>query len=195
MIRLANEADIAPMLAIYAPYVEDTAITFDLTVPSLFEFNQKINKIQKEAPCLVCELDGVVAGYAYADTYRTKEAYKWTREVSVYVAKEFQAKKLGTALYYSLIDLLKCQKYRNVVAAITLPNIPSVSFHERFGFHQVGVYDNVGYKLGKSQRVGWWQLSLVDHMQAAQEIIPLEQVLRTESGQKALKRGELRLMI
>ena len=195
MIRLASEVDIAPMLAIYVPYVENTTITLDLVVPSLFEFNQKINKIQQEAPCLVFELDGAVAGYAYADTYRAKGAYKWTREVSVYIAKEFQAKKLGTALYCSLIDLLKCQNYRSIVAGITLPNIPSVSFHERLGFHQVGVFDNVGFKLGKSQRVGWWQLSLVDHMHPAEEIIPLEAVLKTELGQKALKRGEMRLMI
>ena len=195
MIRLANEADVAPMLAIYAPYIEDTAITFDTTVPSLFDFNQKINKIQQEAPCLICEVDGAVVGYAYADAHRSKGAYKWTREVSVYIPKEYQAKKYGTALYYSLIDLLKCQRYRNVVAGITLPNIPSVSFHERFGFHQVGVYDNVGFKLGKSQRVGWWQLSLVDHMQPAEAIIPLDQGLKTEEGQKALRRGELRLMI
>ncbi len=195
MIRIATKADIAPMLAIYTPYVEDTAITFDTKVPSLYEFNQKIDKVQEEAPCLVCDIDGAFTGYAYADIHRTKGAYKWTQEVTVYIAKDYQAKKYGTALYYSLIDLLKCQNYRNVVAGITLPNIPSVSFHERFGFHQVGVYDNVGFKMGKSQRVGWWQLSLVDHTRPAESILPLNTVLQTAEGQKALKRGELRLMI
>ena len=195
MIRLAEEADIASMLAIYTPYVENTAITFDIKVPSLFEFNQKINSILYEAPCLVCEVDGEIAGYAYADLHRSKGAYKWTREVSVYVAKEYQSKKYGTALYYSLIDLLKCQNYRSVLAGITLPNIPSVNFHERFGFHQIGVYDNVGFKLGKSQRVGWWQLSLEDYQEPAKDIIHLEQVLQTDEGQKAMKRGELRLII
>ena len=127
--------------------------------------------------------------------FYTKQVLKEVIDKLKIEKKEYQAKKYGTALYYSLIDLLKCQRYRNVVAGITLPNIPSVSFHERFGFHQVGVYDNVGFKLGKSQRVGWWQLSLVDHMQPAEAIIPLDQVLKTEEGQKALKRGELRLMI
>lgn len=195
MIRVAKESDVAAMLAIYAPYVENTAITFDLVVPTLAEFTRKIQKIQTEAPCLVCEMDDKVVGYAYADTYRAKEAYKWTRELSVYVDKAAQTKKYGTALYYSLIELLKCQNYRNVLAGITLPNIPSVSFHQRFGFHQVGVYDNVGYKLGKSHRVGWWQLSLEEPQAPAKDIVPLEEVLATEAGQKALKRGESRILI
>ena len=195
MIRLAKEADIAAMLAIYAPYVENTAITFDINTPSLFEFNQKMNAILIEAPCLVCEVDGEITGYAYADVHRSKGAYKWTREVSVYVPKEYQSNKYGTALYYSLIDLLKCQNYRSLIAGITLPNIPSVNFHEKFGFHQIGVYDNVGFKLGKSQRVGWWQLSLEDYQEPAKDIIPIEQVLLTPEGQKAMKRGELRLII
>lgn len=195
MIRIAKESDIAEMLAIYAPFVENTAITFDLKVPTLLEFTAKIQKIQKEAPCLVYELNGEVLGYAYASTYRVKEAYKWTREMSVYVREDARTNKYGTALYSSMIELLKCQNYRSVLAGITLPNIPSVNFHERFGFHPVGVYDNVGYKLGKSHRVGWWQLMLSDHQEPAKEIISLDRVLKTEEGQKALKKGESRILV
>ncbi len=195
MIRIAKESDMAAMLAIYAPFVENTAVTFDLVVPTLAEFTRKINQILREAPCLVCEINGEVIGYAYADKHRTKGAYKWTREAYVYIREDSKAKKYGTALYYSLIALLKCQNYRNVIAGITLPNIPSVSFHERFGFHQVGVYDNVGYKLGKSHRVGWWQLSIQDYQEPAEEIISLDKVLATEEGKKALKKGEARLFI
>lgn len=195
MIRIARESDAAEMLAIYAPFVEKTAITFDLKVPTLTEFIEKIKKIQKEAPCLVYELDGVVLGYAYASVYRTKEAYKWTREMTVYVREDAKGKKYGTALYFSMIELLKCQNYRTVLAGITLPNIPSVHFHERFGFHPAGVFNNVGHKMGKSHRVGWWQLILSDAQEPAKEIIPLDQVLATEEGQKALKRGESRILI
>ncbi|MBL4648408.1 MAG: N-acetyltransferase [Aureispira sp.] len=195
MIRIAQESDVAEMLAIYAPFVEKTAITFDLKVPTVAEFTEKIQKIKKEAPCLVYDLDGVVLGYAYASVYRAKEAYKWTREMTVYVRKDARAKKYGMALYSSMIELLKCQNYRTVLAGITLPNIPSVNFHERFGFHPVGVYDNVGYKLGKSHRVGWWQLMLGDYQEPAKEIISIDQVLATEEGQKALKKGESRILI
>lgn len=194
MIRVAKESDVKAMLDIYAPYVENTAITFDLTVPTLAAFTQKIAKIQNYAPCLVYEHEGEVVGYAYADVYRKKEAYKWTRELTVYVRKDVQTRKYGTALYYSLIELLKCQNYRNALAGITLPNIPSVNFHERFGFHQVGVFENVGYKRGKPYRVGWWQLSLVDSQEPVKDIVPLEEVLATEEGQKALRRGESRIL-
>lgn len=195
MIRIAKESDVAEMLAIYAPFVKDTAITFDMKVPTLAEFTEKIKKIQEEAPCLVYELDGAVLGYAYASAHRTREAYKWTREMSVYIREDAKTKKYGTALYSSMIELLKCQNYRSVLAGITLPNIPSVNFHERFGFHQVGVYNNVGYKLGKSHRVGWWQLMLEDYQEPAKEIVSLDKILLTEEGQKALKKGEARILI
>lgn len=194
MIRLAKESDAAAMLAIYKPFVENTAITFDLVVPTLADFTKKINDVLKESPWLVCEINGQVVGFAYAAPYRTKEAYKWTRELTVYVREDARTKKYATALYYSLIELLKLQNYRNVLAAITLPNIPSVSFHERFGFHPVGVFDNVGYKLGKSHKVGFWQLSIQDAAEPAKAIIPLNEIMATETGKKALKKGELRLI-
>ena len=194
MIRLAKESDVAAMLAIYKPFVENTAITFDLVVPTLAEYTQKMNKVLKEAPWLVCEMNGQVMGFAYANAYREKEAYKWTRELTVYVREDVRTKKYATALYYSLIEILKCQNYRNVLAAITLPNIPSVSFHERFGFHPVGVFDNVGYKLGKSHKVGFWQLSIQEATEPAKEIISLENILNSEIGKKALKKGETRLI-
>ncbi|BDS15375.1 GNAT family N-acetyltransferase [Aureispira anguillae] len=195
MIRIAKESDIAAMLAIYAPFVECTAVTFDLKVPTLSEFTERIKKIQTEAPCLVYDLDGEILGYAYASAHRSREAYKWTREMSVYIREDAKTKKYGTALYSSLIELLKCQNYRSVLAGITLPNIPSVNFHERFGFHPVGVYDNIGYKLGKPHRVGWWQLMIDSDDKEVKEIIALDKILATEEGQKALKKGESRILI
>ncbi|MDC0231439.1 GNAT family N-acetyltransferase [Aureispira] len=195
MIRLAKETDVEAIRAIYTPFVESSVVTFDLKVPSLLEFTKKFQKIIEEAPCLVCEIDGEIIGYAFADSYRSKEAYKWTREVSVYINKDKRTNKYGTALYLTLIELLKCQNYRNIVAAITLPNIPSVSFHQRLGFHQCGIFNNIGFKFGKTHRVGWWQLTLVDVTEPAKDIIPLKEVLETEEGQKALKAGELRLNV
>jgi phosphinothricin acetyltransferase len=195
MIRIAEEADAPALLEIYAPFIDRTAVTFDTTVPALSDFVQKINKIKQQAPFLVYEHEGEILGYASADVYRIKQAYRWTRELSVYVREDAKTKKCGTALYTSLIELLRCQNYRVALAGITLPNIPSVNFHERLGFYPVGVFDNVGYKLGKSHRVGWWQLMLQEPGEPAREIISLEAVLATEQGQYALKRGEARVLI
>lgn len=89
-----------------------------------------------------------------------------------------------------MIGLLRCQNYRTVLAGITLPNIPSVRFHERQGFYPVGVYDNIGFKLGKSHRVGWWRLMLREIQEPALPIRSLDEVLATKEGQHALKRGE-----
>lgn len=194
-IRSASSADIPAMLAIYAPFVENTAVTFDTVVPTVVEFTQKIQRIQQEAPCLVCEVNGEVAGYAYASPHREKAAYRWTRELSVYIHENAKSQKYGTALYQSIIELLRCQNYRSVLAGITLPNIPSVNFHERFGFHPVGVYDNIGFKLGKAHRVGWWQLSIQDAQVPAEEIKPIAAVLGTEAGQRALRKGVSRILI
>ncbi|MGH1335798.1 MAG: GNAT family N-acetyltransferase [Aureispira sp.] len=195
MIRIAQESDASALLDIYAPFVTDTAITFEIKAPTLAEFVEKMNGIKKEAPYLVYEHKGEVLGYAYASSHRQRAAYRWTRELSIYIREDAKSKKCGTALYTSLLELLGCQNYRTVLAGITLPNIPSVNFHERLGFYPVGVYDNIGFKLGKSHRVGWWQLMLQKAQDPAQEIIPIEQVLATEKGQQALKRGEARILI
>lgn len=106
------------------------------------------------------------------------------------IRKDARSQNYGKALYTSLIGLLRCQNYRTVLAGITLPNIPSVRFHERQGFYPVGVYDNIGFKLGKSHRVGWWQLMLREIQEPALPIRSLDEVLATKEGQHALKRGE-----
>jgi phosphinothricin acetyltransferase len=195
MIRIAQESDASALLDIYAPFVTDTAVTFEVEVPTLEAFIKKMKEIKAEAPYLVYEHEGEVLGYAYASSHRQRAAYRWTRELSVYIREDAKSKKCGTGLYTSLLELLRCQNYRTALAGITLPNIPSVNFHERLGFYPVGVYDNIGFKLGKSHRVGWWQLMLQEPQEPAQEIIGIEEVLSTEKGQQALKRGEARILI
>lgn len=190
MIRIAKPDDVAAMLAIYAPFVADTAVTFEVEIPTLEAFAKRIAHIQEEAPCLVWEQEGQVLGYAYAASHRWRAAYQWTRELSVYIRKDARSQNYGKALYTSLIGLLRCQNYRTALAGITLPNIPSVRFHERQGFYPVGVYDNIGFKLGKSYRVGWWQLMLQEIQEPALPIRSLDEVLATKEGQYALKRGE-----
>lgn len=195
MIRLAQKEDMSQMLELYQYFVMKTAVTFDINTPPLDVFESKINSIMEEAPCLVCELDGSIVGYAYAAPYREKGAYKWTRELTVYVHPDFHKQRIGTALYIALIDILKAQNYRHLVAAITLPNIPSVSFHERLGFMLVGVFDNIGVKFGKAYRVGWFQCAIRDMYEPTEEIIPYQKVLEQSTGKKALTRGSSRLLV
>jgi phosphinothricin acetyltransferase len=107
--------------------------------------------------------DGRIGGYAYACKHRTREAYQWCCEVSVYVAPEFLRKGLGKTLYLSLFERLRERGYVNAYAGITLPNPQSVGFHEALGFTLIGRYPKIGYKLGEWRDVGWWGLTLQPH--------------------------------
>ncbi|WP_099071206.1 arsinothricin resistance N-acetyltransferase ArsN1 family B [Nostoc linckia] len=159
-IRLAHENDALQMLEIYAPIVQETTISFELEPPSETEFQNRIQSYQQKMPWLVCEINGQLAGYAYASPYRTRAAYQWSVESSVYVSENHRRKGIAKALYTVLFKLLQLQGFYNVVAAIALPNQPSVAVHEAVGFVPVGVFHRVGFKFGKWRDVGYWQLSL-----------------------------------
>ena len=111
-IREAAESDAAALLDIYAPYIRDTAITFEYDVPTAEEFAARIADILKTHPYLVCERDGKPAGYAYAHRIRERAAYDWAAELSIYLAPEAQGQGVGTALYQCLTDLLVLQQMR-----------------------------------------------------------------------------------
>lgn len=162
-IRTATPADAAGMLPIYAPHVLHDAITFETTVPSVEEFEDRINKGLQKFPWLVCEEEGSIAGYAYASTHREREAYQWTCESSVYVHGKYTGRGIGSGLYGVLFQLLKLQGLVNLYAGITLPNEASVALHKKCGFTAFAGYDNIGYKLGKWHKVGWWKLQLNEY--------------------------------
>lgn len=163
LIRLATPEDAAGILAIYAPYIKNTSFTFETEVPSVEEFAERIKTNLFNWPWLVCEIDGVIAGYAYATRHRERTAYQWCVESSVYVHDGFQKKGIAKALYTSLFEILKKQGFRNVYAVINLPNDKSVAFHESCGFQYFATYEKVGYKLGKWKNVGWWKLSVNEY--------------------------------
>ncbi|MEI1377849.1 GNAT family N-acetyltransferase [Nostoc sp. UHCC 0926] len=160
VIRLANESDALKMLAIYAPVVRETSISFEIEPPSETEFQGRIKDYQQQMPWLVCQINDELLGYAYATPYRTRAAYQWSVESSVYVNVEYRRKGVAKALYSSLFQLLQLQGFYNVFAAIALPNPASVAVHEAVGFSPVGVFCRVGYKFSEWHDVAWWQLSL-----------------------------------
>ena len=156
-LRLATPADASGILAIYAPYIANTSFTFETEVPSVVEFAERINTYLINWPWLVCEVDGKIAGYAYATKHRERAAYQWSIESSIYIHDDYQKAGIGKALYHMLFDILKKQGFRNVYAVINLPNEKSVIFHENIGFIYFATYEQVGYKLGKWKNVGWWR--------------------------------------
>ena len=165
-IRLATESDAEAIQRIYAPFVLHTAVSFETEPPGVDEMRSRILKILARLPWLVCESKGRVIGYAYASLHRERAAYGWSVDVTVYIHEDYRRHGVGKALYTSLFAVLRLQGFYNTYAGVTLPNPGSVGLHEAMGFEPVGIYRNVGYKLGRWHDVGWWQLALRDHSTA-----------------------------
>jgi phosphinothricin acetyltransferase len=174
LVRDANpDADAAACLAIYAPCVRETAISFEERVPTVEEFRDRIRAITLMHPWLVLEVAGQVVGYAYASQHRSRSAYRWTAEVTVYVDPAYRGIGVGRRLYERLFERLRSQGFALVVAGITLPNDGSVGLHQAMGFEPVGVFRRMGWKMGSWHDVGWWQCDLAPASDAAPaELLP-----------------------
>lgn len=159
-IRFATENDVEKILAIYAPFIKDSAVSFETEVPSLESFRARFNEICETYPWLICEVDNAIAGYAYASSHRSRCAYGWSADVTVYVDPKFHRKNVGRTLYLRLFEILRQQGFYNAFAGITLPNPGSTGLHEALGFTKVGVYKKVGYKQSTWHDVVWYQLEL-----------------------------------
>jgi L-amino acid N-acyltransferase YncA len=160
-VRDATAADAEACAAIYAPYVTDTAITFELEVPSAGAMAERIERAAQTHAWLVAEAGGIV-GYAYGGPYKERAAYRWSCEVSVYVDRGRQRTGAGRALYEALLFRLAARGYRMAVAGMTLPNDASVGLHRALGFEPVGTYRRIGYKHGAWHDVAWTQRPLAD---------------------------------
>jgi phosphinothricin acetyltransferase len=154
-VRVATTADSPAIAAIYGPIVATTTISFELEPPSPAEIARRVHAAQAPFPWLVAD-DGAVLGYAYAAEHRTRAAYRWSVDVSVYVAEHARGRGIATQLYRALFALLAEQGYYNAFAGIALPNDASVGLHRALGFEPVGVYRNVGYKHGLWCDVAWF---------------------------------------
>lgn len=161
-IRSAQPSDAVDLLAIYAPYIEETAITFETQVPTVNDFASRIDKTLQKFPYLVAEEDGRVLGYAYASTYYSRAAYDWTVELSIYLDRALRGQGIGSRLYDALEEELVARGFKNFLACIALPNPASISFHENRGFEQVAHFRNIGYKFDAWHDIVWLQKSLVE---------------------------------
>lgn len=159
-IRLATAQDVPRILEIYAPYIENTAISFEYTVPSLEEFTQRFLGITAKFPWLVWEENGVILGYAYGSRPFERAAYQWVAAASIYLCPEACGKGIGKKLYAALEALLQRQGYKKVYALITTGNADSVAFHRAVGYRYVATLSDCGYKFGAWYGVVWMEKEL-----------------------------------
>lgn len=180
LIRLANGNDGAAILEVYTPYCLGSPATFELEPPSLAEMQQRIERSDSLYPWIVAETGQSVAGYAYASRHRDRPAYQWSVDVSVYVREGFHGRGFGRALYSELLDRLTRQGFYNAYAGVVLPNPSSLALHQRMGFAPVGIYPQVGYKLGQWHDVQWWHRNLSEPDLAPRTPRPLADLLGQE---------------
>ena len=180
-IRNAAGMDAAQIQAIYAPYVKETAITFEYDVPTVAEMAGRMADTMQKYPCLVAEERGEILGYAYAGPFKARAAYDWAVETTIYVKQECHGRGVGRALYLALEERLKQMHILNACACIAyaekedefLTNA-SMRFHEKMGYHLVGRFHQCGYKFGRWYDMIWMEKMLGEHIDEPLPVTLLE---------------------
>ncbi|MGH3985429.1 MAG: GNAT family N-acetyltransferase [Pseudonocardiaceae bacterium] len=159
-VRDASERDAEACTVIYAPYVTDTAITFESDPPLPAEMARRIATALRTHAWVVLENQGRVVGYAYGGPFKSRAAYRWSCEVSVYLERGRRRTGSGRALYEALFARLAERGFRTAVAGMTLPNVASVGLHRAMGFEPVGIYRRIGWKHDTWHDVAWAQRTI-----------------------------------
>jgi L-amino acid N-acyltransferase YncA len=168
--RTAELADTGRLLEIYAPYVRDTAITFEYEVPSLEEFTERIRHPLDRYPYIVAEQDGKILGYAYVGPFHERAAYDWAVETSIYVDRNVRHSGVGRGLYDVLEKVLRAMHILNLNACIAYPREAddhltknSAEFHAHLGYRLVGEFHDCGYKFGRWYDMIWMEKLIGEH--------------------------------
>ena len=176
-IRPATEADAAEILNIYAPYITDTAITFEYDVPTLEEFTGRIRHTLEKYPYLVAVRDSEIIGYAYAGAFYGRAAYDWSAETTIYVKKGCWHSGVGKLLYQALETALKAQNIINLYACIGYPEEDdeyltknSKQFHEHLGYRLIGEFRKCGYKFGRWYHMVWMEKMIGEHPEKPEQV-------------------------
>lgn len=200
-LRLARPDDADGVRDIYAPFVAETAVSFEESVPGVDAIADRIESTVEQYPWLVCVAEDAeshddpesILGYAYAGAHRNRAAYRWSVDTSVYVAESARRQNVATGLYTALFEVLRAQNYVNAYAGTTLPNPGSVGFHTAMGFEPVGTYEAVGYKDGEWHDVQWLVRRLRNRPANPEEPLPVGEIVGTDASESALGAGEDRL--
>ena len=175
-IRKALLEDAEEILAIYAPYIEKTTISFEWTVPTIEAFRARMLQSMEEYPYLVYEENDAILGYAYAHRAFERYSYRFCAELSVYVRQDARVRGIGTVLYRTLIDLCHRMGLKTLYGVVTNPNEASFRLHERLGFVRVGNFPNSGHKFDQWIDVIWYALPIGEYDPTPREIIPFSQL-------------------
>ena len=160
MIREVKVEDAKEIAEIYNYYIQNTIVTFEEISISTEEMKGRIVAIASKFPWLVYESEGRIKGYAYGGEWKSRSAYKYSLESSVYLKHDEFGKGIGTALYKELLEQLSARDFHAVIGGISLPNEMSIALHEKFGFKKIAQFNEVGYKFDKWIDVGYWELIL-----------------------------------
>ena len=186
IIRTALPADAPALLAIYAPYVEKTAVTFEYEIPSVKEFTQRIRETLPRYPWLVAETGNEVLGYAYAGVFKDRAAYIWSVETTVYIREDRRGEGIGRKLYTALEAQLARQHILNLYACIAVPRghdpfltPDSIQFHEHMGYHLAGRFEQCGFKFERWYDMVWMEKMLGPHPNSPAEFLPYRDFTRT----------------
>lgn len=184
IVRMATPQDAEILLEIYAPYVKNTAITFEYEVPSVEEFAGRIENCLKKYPYLVAGRQGKIIGYAYVSPFKSRAAYDWSVETSIYVAETEKGKGTGRFLYEVLESLLVKQGILNVNACIAYPSTEdryltkdSVKFHEALGYELVGRFHACGYKFDRWYDMVWMEKMIGKHVPKQPPVKKIQEIV------------------
>lgn len=159
-IRPVKSVDAEAICAIYNHYVQNTCISFEEEEVTAVEMSRRIMDVTETLPWVVIENEGIVDGYAYATKWRVRSAYRFSVEISVYLAPDSIGKGYGASLYAHLMDQLATLGVHAVIAGIALPNEKSIKLHEKMGLRKVAHFEQVGFKNQQWIDVGYWQKML-----------------------------------
>lgn len=183
VIQPASPADAAELLAIYAPYVEHTAVTFEYEVPTLAEFTGRMERVLETFPYLKAVENGRILGYAYAGPFHPRAAYAWAVETTVYLDPAARHQGVGRQLYTVLERALAAQNVLNLNACIAYParedeylTLDSVLFHQKMGYQMVGRFHECGRKFGRWYDMVWMEKMLGPHKPDQPDVVPFPQV-------------------
>jgi len=158
MLRAATAADAAAIAAIYNHYVLNTVVTFEEAAVPAAEMAERItDTLTAELPWLVWDEAGKVLGYACASKWKSRCAYRYAAEATVYLDHEATGRGIGTRLYSALLDEIRKGGLHGVIGGVALPNPASVALHEKLGFVKIGQFKEVGWKFDQWIDVGYWQ--------------------------------------
>jgi len=189
IIRTAVPEDAEGILDVYAPYVKNTAITFEYDVPTVNEFRTRIENTLKKYPYLVAEKEGKIIGYAYTGSFVGRAAYDWSAEASIYLSDSAKRIGLGRRLYEKIEEISKAQHIINLNACIGYPEKDdeyltgnSVAFHKHMGYETIGEFHKCGYKFGRWYNMIWMEKFLGEHPEQPEPIIPFPKLEFTNSS-------------